>query len=325
MIENILGLFPGKNRGVRFFIVLVACSAFFLPSHGFSQTVDRIVAVVNGKKIITQFDLNREMKPLLARFEGRELSSSEKKQVVGAERQLLNRMVNDYLLTAEAEALGLSVSQTEVANQINHIKQSNGLTDETLDEQLRLQDTTREKYEESMRQNMLRHRLLSLMVRRKVVVTDQEIQKYYEEHSKDYAQDKKVHLELLLLPVTENAVAIRKDLMDQKITFDQAIELYASKQAVSMCGDMGELDWNELSPDWKASLENLKAGDISTPFPLSGHNALLKLVRATSSEVQPLSEVRDEIYEHLSRPKFEKLYADYLTKLRNKAIIDIKL
>ena len=221
------------------------------------------------------------------------MSSAEKKQVIGAQQQLLNRMVDDYLLASEAEALGLSVSKTEIENQINQIKQSNGLTDEGLEEQLRLQKMTRAQYEDNLRRSMLQHRLLGVMVRRKVVVTDNEIQTYYNEHRKDYAQDKKVHLELLLLPVSVDAMAVRKDLMNGSITFEEAIQKYATGQAATMCGDMGELDWTELSPDWKASLEDLKAGEISTPFPLSGYNAVLKLVSAASSEIKPLSEVRD--------------------------------
>ncbi len=325
MIGNMCAFLPGKYRTARFAIVFSLCCMALPLSSVSAQTVDRIIAVINGNKIITQFDLDREMQPLLARFEGRELSSAEKKQVIGAQQQLLNRMVDDYLLASEAEALGLSVSKTEIENQINQIKQSNGLTDEGLEEQLRLQKMTRAQYEDNLRRSMLQHRLLGVMVRRKVVVTDNEIQTYYNEHRKDYAQDKKVHLELLLLPVSVDAMAVRKDLMNGSITFEEAIQKYATGQAATMCGDMGELDWTELSPDWKASLEDLKAGEISTPFPLSGYNAVLKLVSAASSEIKPLSEVRDAIYDRLSQPKFETLYENYLAKLRGKAIIDIKL
>ncbi|MFW5487433.1 MAG: SurA N-terminal domain-containing protein [Desulfovibrio sp.] len=325
MIGNILRDFGKKNRTVSL-VVLFTLSSIIAPlSTVPAQTVDRIVAVINGNKIITQYDLNQKMQPLLARYEGQELTVAQKKQLLDTKKQLLDSMVNDYLLTSEAKALGLSVTQSELENQINQIKNSNGITEEILEEQLRLQKMTRAQYEENLKDSILRHRLLSLMVGRKVVVTDQEIQDYYKAHTKDYAQDKQVHLELLLLPLSVDAMAVRKELIDGKLTFEQAIKKYATKQTAAMCGDMGKLDWNELSPDWKAPLEDLKAGDVSVPFPLSGQNALLKLISATSSEVKPLSEVHDAIYESISKPKFEKLYDDYLAKLRNKAIIDIKL
>ena len=146
--------------------------------------VDRIVAVANGE-IITLFDLDERLKPMLARFEGKPMGEAEQRAVRELRGQVLDAMVDDILINQEAERLGVEVSDVEVENQIKQVRQQNGLTPEQFKDQLLLEGMTREMYARKLREDILKHRIIGFMVKRKVVITDEEIEAYYNAHPEE--------------------------------------------------------------------------------------------------------------------------------------------
>ena len=162
------------------YLLIFLSSSFFSPEPVLAQEeiIDRIVAIVNGE-IITLFELNEQVKPYLEKFRGKELGTAEKKAIWELKKQALDQMINDILLRQEAEKYKIKVSDMEIENFIRQFKQRNNLTEEQFLNQLKLQGMTREDYKRQIRNNILKHRLIGAMVKRKVVVTQEEIEKYY--------------------------------------------------------------------------------------------------------------------------------------------------
>ena len=308
------------------YLLIFSTSSLFFPEPVFAQEeiIDRIVAIVNGE-VITLFELNEQVKPYLERFKGKELGTAEKKAIWELKKQVLDQMINDILLRQEAEKYKIEVSDMEIENFIRQFKQRNNLTEEQFLNQLKLQGLTREDYKREIRNNILKHRLIAAMVKRKVVVTQEEIEKYYQEHKQDFTKEKKVYLKLILVPTREEAKQIRDKIVSGKMSFEEAARKFSRGPGAKSGGDIGLIDWKNLAKEWKRAIKDLKEGEISVVFSLNNHGAILKVEKLQSGEPKPLKEVEDEIRNIIYQPRLEQRFKEYMRTLREKAIIDVRL
>jgi peptidyl-prolyl cis-trans isomerase SurA len=311
-------------RGLPAQVLLVTCALLLacLPARA-TEIVDRIVAVVNGQ-VITSYDLDRELAPYFMQLGGRKLNAQDEQQLTMVRKKLLARLVDDILLLMEAKRLNLEVTDTEVENHIRQFRQSNSMTEEDLGRQLQRENMTREEYKRNIRESMLRHRVLSYMVRRKVLVTDEEILRYYDEHRNDYVQAKKVELGLILLPPSEDLDGLVQRLGKSEISFEEAARKYSKGPGAQSGGSIGRLKWSELASQWREALAQIQPGEISEPFSIDGNKAILKLKAIIPGKERPLDEVREEIRQKLYDPKYAVQYAEYMQDLKTKAIVDIR-
>lgn len=288
------------------------------------DVVDRIVAVVNGE-IITLFELNQRFRPFLEQFEGRELLEREKRQLLEAKQQLLDRMVEEVLLRQEAERLHMTVSDLEVQTQIRQLREELSMTEAQFLEQLRLQGLSKELYEQRVRDEIQRQRLIRFMVRRKVVVTSDEVRQYYESYQQDFLQEQRVHLALILFSSQDQAEDVLARLRGGQISFLEAARTYSLGPGAEQGGDVGKPALLDLAPEWRVALEGLAVGDVSEIFFVQGRPVVLKLLDKEAGEVLPLAEVEDRIREKLMEPRLEERYVEYIEGLRNRALIDVRL
>ncbi|MFW6244148.1 MAG: peptidyl-prolyl cis-trans isomerase [Desulfovibrionales bacterium] len=291
-----------------------------------AEIVDRIVGMANGE-VVTLFELNQRMRPVMQRYQAGDPTPETEAELEKIRREILGKMLDNILIRQEAERMGISVSQVEVDAQIRRIKQERGLAEEEFEDQLRLQGLTREELAEQIRADLLRKRLLSSMVTNKVVVTDEQISDYYQEHQDEFRVDKAVDVSLILLedtPVTD-AATLREDIAQGSTTFEQAARMYSQGPGADQGGHLGTLRWKELGPEWREALSGMSAGEVSEPFSLQGLTALVRLNQVQPGKIKPLEEVSDEIHQRLYAPKVEKQLEKFLQRLRSKAVLDIKL
>ena len=147
---------------------------FFLITSPVRAAINGVAAVVNGE-MITAFDLQAETAPEAMR---RGLNPKDPNQAAAIEeltKATLERMINNIILTQEAQRLKISVGDSEVDNEIQQIMSRNKMTPEEFQRQLQIQRTTEKDFRERIRSSILRNRLLANMVGRKVIVTKEEI------------------------------------------------------------------------------------------------------------------------------------------------------
>lgn len=302
-------------------LALVFCSA--VPATG-EQVVDRIVAVVNGE-IITLFELNQKADPVVERFRSQQPGSLTEDRIEEIKKRVLQTMVDNMLLRQEAERLEMEIEDAEVQDRIEEMKTQRGWDDERLDQMLANEGLDRSSFEKNIREDLMRRRLVGAMVRRKVVVTNEEIQTFYKDNQEQFAQEKKVDLRLLAVPSADKAKQLRQRIADGDLDFAQAARQFSQGPAAGQGGDLGWVKWADLAPQWKEVLRSTSPGSMTEPFSLQGQTAILYLEDMQKGQVQPLSAVRDRIADTLRGPKFEKQLETYLQRLRDKAVVDIRL
>lgn len=289
-----------------------------------AEVVDRIVAVVNGK-IVTLFELNERLKPVLDQFKGRQLSDADKQAILKLKRELLQKLIDDILLEQEVEKLKVTVSEVEVENQIQEFKTQHNLTEENLVTQLKLEKMSRNEFTDKMRQDILRQRLLGVMVRRKVVVTSEDVQRYYDQHKADFAKDRSVSLALILLPPGQPAGPLRERIIKGETSFTEAADAFSQGPGAGQGGDVGVLEWKSLAPEWRQALSGVPEGGVSAPFVINGREALLSPRSLQSGEMQDMSVIEKDIRAKIYNDKLEARFNEYMDQLRANAVIDVRM
>jgi len=285
--------------------------------------VDGVVAVVNGM-IITKYDFDERMRPVYERTRGRQLSTDEISQITALRQKILQQLVDDLLIQQDAERYKLTISDAEVEKQIKEFIAKRNLSEAEFKKQLELQRMSREDFDRNMRRDMIRHRLIGGVVSSKVVVTDSEVEQRYNERKAEFSKDSMVQLAIILVPANMSASDLKSEIESGKMTFAEAAQKYSQGPGAGIGGDIGFIAWKDLAPEWNAALGGLKPGEITPPVKVQEFVGLLQVISLKEGEELPLDSVREQIYQSLQEAKFEKVFQEYMQKLRDKAVIDYR-
>jgi peptidyl-prolyl cis-trans isomerase SurA len=319
---RVAGKFRAGHLSSAFLLLtMLLCSA---PALAGDVVLDGVTALVNGKAI-TQYELDERMQPVYEKTRGRTLSTEEISQVAALRRQILDQMIDDILIQEDAERYKLKITDAEVNEEIKRFLTKRQLTEEEFKKQLALQHMTRADFERNMRRDMIKHQLIGGLVTSKVVVTDSEVEQRYNERKAEFSKDSMVQLALILVPTPKAAQDLKEQIESGKISFSDAANKFSQGPGVGSGGDIGFIAWKDLAPEWNAALAGLKPGQISAPVHVQDQAGLLEVVSLKEGEVLPLVAVREQIFQALHDAKFDKLFQDYLQKLRDKAVIEYKL
>jgi len=306
---------------------------FALP--GRTEVVDRIIAFVNDE-IITLHDLNEAFEPYQKKIDDSYKGTDKDRVVAETKLSLLNRMIDNLLIEQEAKKSAIAVQDDEVMSSIRDMLARKKMTMEALQQSLSREGTTFEAYKKDMRDSMVRMRLLRREVRSKITVSDEEIGEYYSLHRDDYEGKDAVRLKhiLLLFPknMDSNAKAkLQADAMDilKRLkagdSFDQLAARFSQGPAASSGGDVGFVEKGAMLPEVEKAAFSLDKDSISNLIesPVGFH--IIKVIDRRGAGVKPIETVREEIKSKLEDEKLDKKFDSWVSELREKSLVEIKL
>lgn len=309
----------------RFLSVFIAC--FFLCQPALGAPINRVVAVVNGD-MVTEFDLNRLAAPAILRT-GLDLKNPAHAEAIAKiRRDVLQSRIQDIIVVQEAERLQVKVDDAEVDKAIARLRQESKVTEEQFNAQLKAQKLTMEEFRSQMRKSLLNRDLLGHMVARKVVITKEEIEKYYNDHPEMFSGGRNVRIALLVYPPTAKVEQVAASLKKGRTSFESVVRELSIGPKKEEGGDLGMMPWSDLSPALRDVLSSMQPGSISDPFDLNGMAAQIKLLDKQdtgSGEVLPLEQVSGQIEGLLREPRLHERFKEYMEQLRRRAVVDIRL
>lgn len=325
---------------MRIFFYLL--SAFFLlgqtspvaVAHA-SGPLNRAVAVVNGE-IITSYDLNVVVAPELLRAKLDSKKPADRAAIEAIEREVLNRMIDEIVVVQEAERLKVVVVDADIDAEIARFREGSKVDETAFAKELQRQGFDTERFRQQVRKNLLKSRLLSNMVGRKVVVTKDEIAKYYAANQGSIpsaATPGMVRLAVLVYPPNADVKAWSSRIQSGKVSFEQAVREISIGPMREQGGELGSIAAVDLAPVLLEHLAGLKPGQVSTPFSMDGGvQAQVKLLSseagkasASSGASDSLEALTPQIERILREPKMQERYVEYMEQLRNRAVVDIRL
>lgn len=327
-------------RGVQLLKRLRAAAGCLLllmqwcPPAAAGDVVDRIVAIVNDD-IISLYELNQAFKPYRDKIRAMGYSlENERKMLFQVREELLNQLVSQKLTDQEIARLQITVDEAEVDAAIERFKQISYKTDETLRESLKLDGLTMEDYRREIKNQLLRNRLMTIEVKSRIVITQEEIRQYYEKHAEAFAGTRSYHLRNIIMRVPEGAsedekAAVRRrmeavlDKLMQGRPFDDLARVYSESSLAAEGGDLGFFRLDEIAPQLREALKDLKAGqhtgviDTEQGYQVFWVEEIRHAAGKSLAEAAP--EIEEKLYNEIVNDKFQA----WLKKLREQSHIKI--
>ncbi|MGA1843394.1 MAG: peptidyl-prolyl cis-trans isomerase [bacterium] len=174
-------------------------------------------------------------------------------------------------------------------------------------------------------QDLLARQLMMYEVERKIVVTDEDCRKYYQENLIRFSEPEMVRASHILVKDKEKADEILSKLKDGE-DFATLAEAYSEYSITSRKGgDMGYIKSGQsgMGREFEQVAFSLPIGAISelvnTPF---GYQ-IITVTEKQPSRAVPFEEVRDSIRKDLVNQMRKSLFDSYLQDLRKKATIAV--
>jgi len=312
----------------------VALLAVAWPAPGHARVVEKIAALV-GDDIILQSEVEDRAAPLLAETASITNPAERDARESAVRREVLERLIQDQMLAQQATELKLTVSGDEVDRAIEQIKRDYGLGDEQLKDELRKQGMSMASYRMSTKKEILKYRVLNIAVGSKINVGDSEVQSYYDRHMKSSnVQLRASHIFIAIPEDADNATVLeREKLAKSLLARAQAGEDFAklareySQDAGTRAdgGDLGFIGRDIMPKPIEELLFSMKVGDVRGPVRADRGFHVMKLVDKRPKDAKPFADVQDEIRIRLRQREMERQTKIYLSDLRKKVLVDIRL
>ncbi|HZD41682.1 MAG TPA: peptidylprolyl isomerase [Terriglobales bacterium] len=313
------------------FLVIVLSLSF--PAGLHAKMIERLITVIDGEPY-TLSNVDAFAKTRM----GRDFPTGRLDPIDGNDRDVLERFITDKLLEAEIRDAGIKIGDADVDAYIEQIKEKNHLSDEDLKRALEREGQTLTRYRATVKSELEKSELINLQVKKKVNITDDDVERYYKLNAKNYRAQDRVRLRHILLPLAENAspeevkaVMARAEELYQRIqggdAFGAVAQQYSDGAGREDGGDIGWVNRGTLlKPIEEVAFNKLSVGEVSRPIRSSLGIHLVKLEDKEVGALLPLSAVKSKIKEELYAKALEERFDAWLkTDLRRKHAVEVKI
>ncbi len=299
-----------------------------------TAVVDRIVAVVNDE-IITLFDLNQTLRPYEENIQALGYPDEKAREMLFKLRSdLLSKLINAKIADQQINKNNIKVSNQEIDMAIERMKEARSYTEEDLRAGLAEQGLTMEEYRQNLKQQLLRGKLVNREVKSKIVITNEEIEKYYNAHRDKYAGQTKYHIWNISIRFDPYANDSEKRIAFQKMeavltklkqgrSFESIATETPSAPGEPHGADLGLYQLDDLSTELLAVLKNMKAGEYSSILNADNGYQIVYIEELIATDPKTTSEVKNEIEDILYNEAIDNRYNAWLSELRKKSHIKI--
>ncbi|MCW8891257.1 MAG: peptidylprolyl isomerase [Sedimenticola sp.] len=269
-------------------IFLLGLTSFFgqyqLAQAASVQPIDEIIAIVDDD-IIVRSELDIEMMKIVSQLRQQEQRLPPKAIL---ERQVLGRLILKKLQLAAAARAGIVVSEDIVAQAINNIAQNNNLSLSEFRQTLEQGGISFRSFRTGIQEEIIMQRLQDQEVRRRIRVTDQEVDAYIARQAKTTGERSAYHLQHILIATPEaaspeqmqrareRAESIVTSLREGAVFADVALTESDGRQALEG-GDLGWRKANQLPTLFADLVVNMERGEISEPIRTASGYHIIRL------------------------------------------------
>ena len=252
----------------RLAIGCMALAALAAQPAGATQTLDRIVGVVNDD-IILASELEAEIESVRQQYGGGGVQLPSGREL---ERQVMDRLIMKRLQLAYARRAGIGVDEDTLNAAVRSVAQQNNMTLPQFQQALQQQGMSFANFREGLREEILISRLHQREVERQVDITQQEIEEFLS--SEAAAQDMEYRVSHILVATPEaaspdqleearqRAEEILAELRDGANFAETAARVSDGQQALEG-GDLGWRRAGELPSVFQDEVLAMETGEVS--------------------------------------------------------------
>jgi len=285
-----------------------------------ASITDRIIAVVNTELIMLselKAEVASEERRLQDTYRGAEL----KRRLKQVEYMGLTRMIERKLQLQTAKTKGVEVADDEVQRAALELKRQGEQVDET-----------NPADKKNIKEQLLLMRVVDREVRSGVMVTETELQRYYQSHQNRFLIPDEYRISQILIlrkareteeDASERAMSVSSALK-QGADFAELALKHSDGPEATKGGNIGFVRQGELLPQIERALSALEPGQMTDAIQTSDGWHIIKLDEKRLPQFRPFAEVKSEIQTLVFQQKTEDVYQRWLSDLKNKAFIEVK-
>jgi len=312
----------GPRFGAGLLMGVALAATTLLPFQtGAADLTDRIVAVVN-KEVVMLSELRTEMEPERKRLQQQHRGAEFRSRLQQAEYRALTRMIERRLQMQYARTKGVDASEEDIRRTAMDLKQRG--TPVNIDDP---------KEKNALKEQLILFTLENREVRTGVMVSEADIKRFYERHLTLFMLPEEYRIsQVLLLPrKTESRKDLRVraravyDQFKKGGEFDDLALRYSDDADATRGGNLGFIRQGEMDPPIERAIATLQAGQVSEPVETPQGMHIIRLDEKKTAQFRPLEAVKNEMQELVFQQKSADRYQRWMTDLKSKAYIEVKL
>lgn len=294
--------------------------------------VNRIVLRVNDE-IFTLYEYEqRKARRSAGLLNDPSISPAERQKRIGeVGKEVLQQALQDMLLASQARRAAIAVSDREVDESIEQVKQEQGIqTEEEFQQALAQAGLTMELLRANFRKEMVTGRLVQKEVTGKINIDEDEMRAYYRNHPDEFKRPEERKLrEVIVLEASglpeadlqKMAAKIQAELSAPGANAQEIVSGYQDQGYSSSLIDLGWLKKGDLEKSLEEAAWNLESGRFSAPIKARGGYHLVLLEEKKGGDLLPYNEVEKMIQGRERQKRFGKEYRSYLAQLEKGSYI----
>ncbi|WP_166372045.1 peptidylprolyl isomerase SurA [Psychromonas sp. SA13A] len=258
----------------RFLSVLVLASTLPQLATAAEVQLDKIEAVVN-KELILSSDMSNLKRDLITRYQDSGQTLPDPKNI---DKQILDKLISDKLQLQIAERIGLRISDAQLDQTITEMAKKQNKTLNELRADIEASGTNYKAFVANIRDELTINEVRQVQVRRRINISDQEIQQVVDRIKEQGEQTTEFHFAHILLKLSPEASEEKRvAVTDEANSLVEKIENGADIKQLAIANsegpkalEGGDWGWRKLDSIPSLFVDNLqesnKKGDIIGPF-----------------------------------------------------------
>lgn len=297
----------------KFILAITLIILFQKPSLLTAQ--DRIVAIVN-KDVITQSEAEAYLNVIIFQL-SQQYKEKELDGIIKEEKQnLITRMIEDRIILQEAKRKNLRARLDAVKNRLEELRR-NFVSEADFRDSLRQKGLTVSDLESKLADQIIMREIIEREVKDKIVISPEEVTKFYDEHKDEFLQSENRLVETLHFNDESILEKLNEDLKK-----DADFNLLSEKYKIDYSKD--SVYRPQLQPEIADEVFSLKINESSKPVKIENGFYIFKLLEVNQQETRGLTEVHNRIFNYLFEEKFAQKMSEWLAELKSKSYIVIK-
>ncbi|HYR30061.1 MAG TPA: SurA N-terminal domain-containing protein [Thermoanaerobaculia bacterium] len=313
--------------------ILTAVLVLTATSASAAQLLEGIVVRV-GDRIITRTQYERRLRDMYREIEATAPPEERESRKTQLRNSFVNELVAELLLRDRADRLGITVSEPELKQSVDRMKQQYGITnDEQFASSLAQSGMTRADMEARLRETIMTQKLFARELRSRAELTDAELRERYNREKETYRVAERARLREVVVLKPEDAskleeartrandlaAAARKPGTD----FANLAKTMSEAATRESGGEMGDVTKGDLVAEIDQAVFNAASGAILGPIESRSAWHIIKVEQRLPSEVPAFESIKDRLRRSADEAAFQRDYQAYIESLRKDAFIQI--
>lgn len=299
------------------------------------EIVDRVAATVDGD-VVTLSDLVDRIGPEWARVEALPAGAERDRERKELLRRAFDVLVAEKLLSQQAKALQLEVTDAQVDAALADIMSRNHLDEAGFARALAEQGLDRSSFRDQVRRELETYQVVNQKVRGRVRISDEDVRNYYQTHPQEFGGEDEVRVRHIFLPLREGASkeeeekarALGQRVLERLAAGEDFAKVAKAVSKGPSAADGGELGWIRRGSIQKALEEaafRLKPGEVSGLVRAGPGFHVVEVEERRVGGGRSLEEVTEEIRMRLYEEQVGTYRQQYIEELKRGAAIDPRI